>query len=181
MLCSTPGSPIGVAAGATAGGLVGAPIGAVKGAIVNSMGSVAIEGMDKNKLKGLGDALEPKTSAIVLVFAEVIVNKKDFEEELKEYKNGTDALAKEICASIKENLKKGNDLAYLFAIAEDGIVAMKVVHGADADVIKALVLTPDGTLAEAGAVITDDSVIVGGEVVMDDEVVVYEVGVVEAE
>ena len=60
--------PIGVTAGAIAGGCVGLPILAARGAIVGTVGKITIEGMDINKLQGWGRALEPGTSALVLVF-----------------------------------------------------------------------------------------------------------------
>jgi uncharacterized membrane protein len=165
--------PIGVAAGAAAGALVGAPLGAARGAAIGNIGKIAVDGMDKDKLEGLGEALEPETSALVLVFDEVRVKKKKFEDELKAYKEGTDILVKEVNTSIKKNLKQGNDLIYLFAIAEDGFVGMKMVNGAEVDMIQTLILTDDG-MAAGGAVATKDAVIAGGVVVMDG-MMMYEV------
>ena len=177
--------PIGVGAGALAGGAIGAPLGAVQGAIVGAVGKWSVEGMDKNKLEGLREALEPGTSALVLVFAEVILKKSVFETELKEYKNQTDVIAQAMSKSISNNLKEGNDCAHLLAVTEDGIVGMKVVVGKEVFDIATVVLTEDavaaaemkvtpGNVETQKIVATEDAIFAQGAVVGEDAAVEYE-------
>jgi uncharacterized membrane protein len=167
--------PIGVAAGAVAGGAVGVPLGAVEGAIVGSIGKMTVDGMDKNKLKGVGGALEPGTSALVLVFAEVVVKKEDFEAELQEYKKGSDKITEAISSSISANLKQGNNCAHLLAVTEDGVVMERTVVGEYVFAVEGIVLakdvaaaaeftaTPEGAAATA-VVVTEDDIFVKGVV-----------------
>lgn len=131
--------PMGVATGATAG--------AGTGAAISAYSASKIEGMDKDKLKKIGNALEPGCSAIVLVFDEVVVVKSDYESSLAEYKESTDALMEMMAAKIAENLKAGNEIAYHLGIDEDGIVASRTVVGKDAKNVVEMVLTPESMTA----------------------------------
>jgi uncharacterized membrane protein len=195
--------PIGASAGALAGGAVGAPIGMVKGCIVGALGHMTVEGMDKDKLKDLGISLEPGSSAMVLVFSEVIVTKSKFEKEIEAYKQGTDKIAHAMSTQISEELKKGNHIAFLLAVAEEGIVGMRVISGDEVlhinqvivteDMVAAkeflatpegvaargVVATPEG-MAAAQMVATKDAVISEGMVVTKD-MVEYEVEAAVAE
>jgi uncharacterized membrane protein len=171
--------------GAFVGGAIGAPLGAVKGAVVGTVTGWSVDGMDKNKLNGIRDALEPGTSALVLVFAEVVVKKSAFETELEEYKTDSDAIAEAMFASISENLKQGNNSAHLLAVTEDGVVGMKVVVGEEVFSIAAVVLTEDAVAAaemkvtpDGGeihkVVATEDGIFAKGVVVSEDTALEYE-------
>jgi hypothetical protein len=164
--------------GAFVGGAIGAPLGAVEGAVAGTVAGWSVDGMDKNKLNGIRDALEPGTSALVLVFAEVVVKKSDFETELVEYKSQTDAIAEAISDSISKNLKQGNNCAHFLALAEDGVVGMKVVVGDEVFSIAAFVLTEDA-VAVAEMKVTPD----GGEMhkIVENEDGIFAKGVVVGE
>jgi hypothetical protein len=166
-----------------AGGLVGGALGTVNGAAIGAYGAMTVESMDKDRLKGLGDALEPGTSAIVLVFSEVVVKKADYKEEIKETH---DELAKRVQASISDNLKEGNDVAFHYAVDEDGLTLSKVVVGEEAFHFYKMIITPDAAaVAEyaatkegaAGyvAVATEDAVVANGVIVTDKYLVEYDV------
>jgi hypothetical protein len=88
---------------------------------------MTVEGMEKSKLKTLGSSLEPGTSAIVAVFGEVVVKKSKHKAMLKEVKEGTDEIVKMMGEEISQSLKDGNDIAYVLAVDEDGIMATKMV------------------------------------------------------
>lgn len=179
--------PVGSAVGAVAGGAIGAPLGAVNGAIVGTVGKWTIESMDKSKLEGLGDALEPGTSALVLVFAEIIVEKDQLEDgDLKAYGEGIDQIAKAVTESVSSNLKQGNNCAHLLAVTEDGAIAAKVVVGGDevfqvnkivmkedAAAAAQFKASPEGAAAEA-VIVTEDAIFAKGAVVTDDEAIEYE-------
>jgi len=113
---------------------------------------MTVEGMDKERLKTLASSLEPKTSAVVAYFGEVIVDRGDFEKEAWElYKEGADALVAQMGAQIAENLKKGNEIAYLIALDEEGLIATKMTVSTDGIVdLKGMPLTTD--IAQVGEV-----------------------------
>jgi hypothetical protein len=171
--------PIVSAAGATAGGAVGGSLGMVKGAIVGTLAKFTVDGMDTSKKTALKEALEPGTSALVLVFAEVIVRKSHFDNELEAFKDDTDLLAQKISTEINKNLKDGNNIAFLFATTEDGFVGQKVVTGdavlelaqfiitEDAAAVIEFKATPEGA-AYTGMVTTEDAVFVEGVVVTEN-------------
>lgn len=177
--------PIGVGTGAIAGGAVGAPIGAVKGAVVGALGKLTVDGMDKDKLGNLKIALEPNTSALVLVFAEVIVPEHKYAEELKQFKVDSDSFTKSLAEDISNNLKQGRNCAHLYAVAEDGMVAERMVVGDDVFSLQAVVLTedkvaaaeflatPEGAAAQR-VVATEDAVFAQGAVVTDEADMAYE-------
>mmetsp|Transcript_1103 Transcript_1103/g.2573 ORF Transcript_1103/g.2573 Transcript_1103/m.2573 type:complete len:276 (+) Transcript_1103:154-981(+) len=183
--------PVGIGVGAIAGGAVGAPLGAVKGAMVGTVGKWTTEGMDKSKLEGLGDALAPGTSALVLVFAEIIVKKDQLEDgDLKAYGEGIDQIAEAVTESVSSNLKQGNNCAHLLVVTEDGAVATKVVVGDEVFQVNKIVMTedeaaaaqfkatPEGAAAEA-VVVTEDAIFANGVVVTEDAAIEYEVAAVQ--
>lgn len=169
--------PAGAAAGAAAGGATGAAIA--------GYANHQVEGLDKDKLNKLGSALKPGTSAIVLVFDEVLVSKAEYEKELEIFKESTDALVDIIASKIKENLEAGNDIAFQVAIAEDGMAASRFVVGEEAVNIRNLVLTPESvsaaemTATEKGvateAVIATPEEVVTARTVLTSSICAYEV------
>lgn len=156
--------------------------------MLGSVGRMTTEGMDKEKLKSLGSALEPGTSAIVAVFGEVVVKKSAMPEELKAHKEFTDDLAKVMSEQISDNLKKGKSVAYLMAVEENGTILSKVTVGAESINFKELVITPDAVAAKQvqvkpegvaaeEVVVTEDGV-AGAAAIITDEAIVYEAAAV---
>lgn len=176
--------PVGVMAGASAGGTAGAALA--------GYGASKIEGMDKDKLNKFGNALEPGSSGIVLVFDEVVVNKADFdEEEIAAYKESTDALVELMSEKISDNLKKGNSIAYHLVFSEDGLEGIRTICGPEALQIAKIVLTPEGFVG-AQATATDTSLnfralgvtpdaMAAGHARLTSSVCVYEVAAVEGD
>ena len=175
--------PAGVMAGASAGGTAGAALA--------GYGASKIEGMDKDKLNKFGNALEPGSSGIVLVFDEVVVNKADFDEEIAAYKESTDALVELMSEKISDNLKKGNAIAYHLVFCEDGLEGIRTIVGPEALQIAKIVLTPEG-FAGAQATATDTSLnfravgvtpdaMAAGHARLTSSVCVYEVAAVESD
>ena len=103
--------PIGVGVGAVTGGLAGGALGSVQGAVIGSIGKLTVEGMDKDRLKGLGSALQPSTSALIAVFSEVVVSKHKFKSELKKHQD-LDDMVELMDADITEKLRNNLDVAY---------------------------------------------------------------------
>lgn len=104
--------PIGVTIGGATGGLVGGALGSVQGAVIGSAGKMTVEGMEKDKLDNLGSSLLPETSALVVVFSEVVVSKQKFNEELKTVRGGVDLLIEMMDLDITNKLKEHENVAY---------------------------------------------------------------------
>jgi hypothetical protein len=138
------------ATGAVLGGLacaifgpVGIAYGASAGAAIGAVGASQIEGLDKKKLNQLGDVLQSGNSAIIAVFDEVLVDSKGFHEFDKE----RDELAYHLCRDIGDTLRKGEDLAYVVAVGEDGLLIKRVEKDENVTDIKGLVVTKEGVTA----------------------------------
>jgi hypothetical protein len=151
-----------------------------------------IQGMDKDRLAKLGGALKPGTSCIVLFFDEVLVKTSDYDEKMKGHKEGTDGMTDIITAKIKENLEKGNDIAY-HIVMEDGIIgATRTIEGKQAKQVRDIVLGQDSlvidqtTTTGSGRVATDQLVVTPDKVaqartLLTSSVVAYEVSVDDEE
>jgi uncharacterized membrane protein len=128
-------------------GKAGTQIGQSKGGAISTVAAENVQGMDKEKLHELGDALLPGCSAIVLVFDEVFIDKERGEAFLAEYKASTETLIGDISAKIAESLKKGCNITYQIAIDEDGVTATREIVGESAANFTEVLLTGDGTAA----------------------------------
>jgi uncharacterized membrane protein len=124
-------------------GKAGAIMGQSKGGAISTYGADHVQGMEKERLQELGDALPPGCSAIVLVFDEVFVDKEKGEAFLAEFKASTDTLLGDMSAKISESLKKGSNITYQIAIDEEGVTATRAIIGKDAANISEILLTPD--------------------------------------
>jgi uncharacterized membrane protein len=169
------GALIGGAFGIFAGpaGLVA---GAAAGAAIGGAGSALHDaGMSNERLKKVGDVLQPGNSAIIAVFEEVKVDKatmKEVDQELEEvvYNLSTD---------IGDTLRGGQDVAYVFAVAEEGVVAKRMAVGEEAADIQGLLITEEGVVV-GQAVATEEGVAYEVAAATEDEVA-YEVGVATEE
>lgn len=138
------------------------------GGSISQYGASNVQGMDKDKLGKIGAALMPGTSAMILVFDEVLVDVVQSADFLHDYKAGTDAMATDIAGKIEESLQAGKDVTYHFVIDEAGVSMTRRIEGTDATSISNVVMTPlgivdkqvdvraSGTLATRTRVITPD-------------------------
>ena len=114
-----------------------------KGGAISSYGAEHVQGMDKDKLKMLGDALEPGCSAIVLVFDEVFVDLQEGQAFLEQYRASQESLVQEMSAKISEALKAGNNITYQIVLDDEGMTATREIVGPKAADFSEILLTPD--------------------------------------
>ena len=145
--------------GAVVGGLVGGFIGllagpvgliGVTGAVVGGLtAKLRDSGIPDERLKYIGDALPPGSSALIAVIEHRWV--KDLENQLSEA--GAEVMTETISADIAEQLEAGRDVAYTAVKTEDEIEAERAAVGQDQVEVGGLVVTEDG-LAFTDAVAT---------------------------
>jgi len=145
--------------GAVVGGLVGGFIGllagpvgliGITGAVVGGLAAkLRDSGIPDERLKQIGDALPPGSSALIAVIEHRWVN--DLENQLSEA--GAEVMTETISADIAEQLEAGRDVAYTAVKTEDEIEAGRAAVGQDQVEVGGLVVTEEG-LAFADAVVT---------------------------
>ena len=118
------------------------------------------------RLKKLGEALQPETSAIVAVIEHKWV--ADLEKKMQEA--GADVMTEEIGADIAAQLEAGREVAYTALATTDAMAAGRVVAGEDVSDVSGLVLTKEGLVA-GEAVATEDGVAVRRMVATEEGVV----------
>jgi uncharacterized membrane protein len=116
--------PAGFAADSTSG----VALGGTSAALIDS-------GFDDKRLLQIGDVLQPGNSAIIAVFEEVEVDRTTREEVDQDLSQ----VITNLPADISHALQGGQDVAYAFAVTEDGIVASRMATGDDAADIQGLV------------------------------------------
>jgi uncharacterized membrane protein len=156
--------PAGIAAGAAAGAVIG---GAGAG--------LSDAGLDNKRLKQFGTVLQPGNSAVIAVFEDVKVDRAT----MKEVDQELDEVVYNLSTDIGDTLRGGQDVAYVFAVTEEGVVAQRRAVGEDAADIEGLVITEEGVVA-GRAVATEDGVAYEVAAATEDEVA-YEAGVVTEE
>ena len=103
-----------------------------------------IKGMDKERLDKLGKALKPGTSAIVLMFDEVLVTGSDYETKMKHHKQESDSLTEIVTHKIEKYLDQGKDIAFHILMDTDGsIQATRIIEGSDAVQVRDIVVGHD--------------------------------------
>lgn len=110
---------------------------------MTKLAAAKIEGMDKGNLAKLGQALKPGTSAVILVFDEVMVSKADYEEKMHEEKETREAIAELVFEKIRTHLAKGNDIAFHICLDDNGLHSTRTVVGKDATQVRDIVLGQD--------------------------------------
>ena len=145
--------------GAVVGGLVGGFIGllagpvgliGITGAVVGGLAAkLRDSGIPDERLKQIGDALPPGSSALIAVIEHRWV--KDLENQLSEA--GAEVMTETISADIAEQLEAGRDVAYTAVKTEDEIEAGRAAVGQDQVEVGGLVVTEEG-LAFTDAVVT---------------------------
>ena len=177
------GGGVGAGVGAVVGGAfgllagpAGLAAGAAAGAVIGGAGAAVIDsGLDNKRLKQLGDVLQPGNSAIIAVFEEVKVDKAT----MKEVDKGLAEAVYGLSTDIGDTLRGGQDVAYVFAVTEEGVVAERMAAGEDAADIQGLLVTEEGVVV-GQAVATEEGVAYEVAVATEDEAA-YEAGVVTEE
>ena len=174
-----PGAGVGAVIGGAFGllaGPAGLAAGAAAGAVIGGAGAALIDsGLDNKRLAKIGDVLQPSNSAIIAVFEEVKVNRAT----MKEVDKDLDEMVYGLSTNIGDTLRAGQDVAYVFAVAEEGVVAERMAVGDEVADIEKLVVTEEG-VAVGVAVATEEGVAYEVAASTGDEAV-YEAGVVTEE
>jgi len=130
-----PGGGKGAGVGAVLGGIIGllggppgVIVGGAAGALVGGLTARAVDsGFSDERLKEIGEALKPGTSAIVAVIEHRWVG--EIEQQLAEY--GADVLTEALKEDIAEQLEAGKDVAYSVTGDEEGIAFGRAVADED--------------------------------------------------
>lgn len=174
-----PGAGVGALIGGAFGlfaGPAGLAAGAAAGAVIGGAGAALIDsGLDNKRLKRIGDVLQPNNSALIAVFEEVKVDKKT----MKEIDQNLEDVVYNLSTDIGDTLRSGQDVAYVFAVAEEGIVAKRAAVGEEAADIEGLLITEEGVVV-GQAVATEEGVAYEVAAATEDEAA-YEAGVVTEE
>ncbi len=123
--------------GAAIGGVAGAVAGLIAGPLVLAAGAGALigglaarlrdSGFSDDRLKQLGEALTPGTSALVAVIEHTWV--RDVEERLAAY--GANVMTQSIKADIAEQLEAGHDVTYTAIGTEEGSMVGRMTSQGD--------------------------------------------------
>jgi uncharacterized membrane protein len=176
----------GAAAGAVLGGFVGllaGPVGwlGLTGAVIGGLAAkLRDSGFSDARLKQLGDALQPGTSAIVAVIEHTWV--ADLEKQMSEA--GADVMTEQISADIAAQLEAGRQVAYTALSTQDALAVKRTAVGEGETDVSGVVLTEDGLVA-GEAVLTEEGIaahrlVVTDEGVAEDAVVATAEGVAAA-
>lgn len=144
------GAASGAAIGAVIGlfgGPIGALIGGAAGAAIGGLAGKLIDtGIPDARLKQIGEALKPGSSAIVAMIEHSWVG--EIQGELQ--RAGGDTLAAAVTEDIKNQLAAGKEVAYSAVAAAGGSVATRTTAGADGVSVQGI--ATDGENFIAGAV-----------------------------
>lgn len=172
------GAAVGGAIGAAAGMILG-PGAILTGAAGALIGGLAAKlrdsGFDDNRLKKLGEGLQPGTSAIVALVEHTWVAL--VEEQLEEY--AMDVMTEEISNDIAEQLKAGKEVT-LSALSTDEAASVERIVSAEDEIEIGRIAVDEDSLVAGRAVITGEGV-AGERLTLTDDAAVYEAGVVTDE
>ena len=149
----------GAAAGAVLGGFLGLLLGPVgwlglTGAVIGGLAAkLRDSGFSDERLKQLGEALQPGTSALVAVIEHKWV--AELEKEMQEA--GADVMVEQISADIAAQLEAGREVAYTALSTQDALAVQRTAVGEDEADVSGVLLTEDGLVAEE-AVITEQGI-----------------------
>lgn len=143
---------VGAGIGAIVGGAFGLLAGPARfaaGAAIGGTGDALMDsGVDDKHLLKMGDVLQPGNSAIIAVFEEVEVDRTTMEQVDQDLSQ----VITNLSADISQTLQGGQDVAYAFAVTEDGIVASRMATGDDAADIQGMVAGQEsGAIGQAVA------------------------------
>jgi uncharacterized membrane protein len=167
------GAAFGGALGAVLGVLTGPGI-LVAGAAGALIGGLAAKlrdsGFSDERLKTVGDSLQPGTSAIIAVIEHKWV--AELEKEMQEAE--ADVFTMAVAADVAEQLEAGREVAFTALSSTEGFAASRVAVGEDQVEAGQLTLTEDGMVA--GHVVATEAGIAGERLTETAEGVVYEAG-----
>lgn len=176
-----PGGGKGAVVGAVVGGILGSiagPLGAVVvgGATGAAVGGLTAKfydsGIPDDRLKEIGAALKPGTSAIVAIIEHKWV--AELEEELQEA--GADVMTHALAADIAQQLAEGKDVTFTAMEGEEGIAISRMAGNETEMEVERTVITEEGATYEAMVVNEEGAAIITA--VTDGENVVAEAMVI---
>ena len=174
-----PGAGIGAVVGGALGLLAGPGglvAGAAAGAAIGGAGAALHDaGIPDERLEEIGDVLGPGNSAVIGIFEQVRVDK----ETMVEIDQSTAEAVEALAADIGTTLQGGQDVAYVLAVTEEGVVARREAVGEKATDVEGLVITAEGAVA-GRAVATEEGVAYEVAAATEEEAA-YEAGVVTQE
>jgi hypothetical protein len=100
--------------------------------------------LDKQRLEEVGEILTRGSSALVVVFEEVLVNKGKTKPVKLKTKLTQDVVLLDLEAKMRQALQKGKDVAFAVTILEDRIRAVRMVSNKRATDIKGMMITKKG-------------------------------------
>ncbi|NWF82050.1 MAG: DUF1269 domain-containing protein [Chloroflexi bacterium] len=153
------GPGAGAASGAALGaavGLFGGPLGALLGGAAGAaIGGIAARlidtGIPDDRLRQIGAALQPGTSAIVAMIEHTWVG--EIQDELQ--RAGGNLLAAAISEDVKNQLAAGKDVAYSAVTMAGGTVAGRVSAGQEGVTVQGLATDGQNLVAGAFTAVTD--------------------------
>ncbi len=178
-----PGGGRGAVVGTVVGGLIGAiagPIGAVvvgsaTGALVGGVTAKFYDsGIPDERLKKIGEALKPGTSAIVAIIEHKWV--KELEKDLREA--GADVLTETLSQDIAQQLGAGKEMAFTAIAGEEGMAVARVAGNEKEMESQSMVISEEGMAVQTMA--ADESGVAVFELVTDGDVVIAGAGVITA-
>ncbi|GIK58150.1 MAG: DUF1269 domain-containing protein [Chloroflexi bacterium] len=178
-----PGGGRGAVVGTVVGGVIGAiagPLGAVvvggaTGALVGGVTAKFYDsGIPDERLKKIGEALKPGTSAIVAIIEHKWV--KELEKDLREA--GADVLTEMLSQDIAQQLDAGNEMAFTAIAGEEGLAVARVAGNEKKMESQSMVISEEGMAVEA--LHADESGIAIYELVTDGDAVITGAGVITA-
>ena len=160
------------------GGPAGIAIGAGAGALVGGLAAKGDAGYDDASLKELGVALQPGTSAIVVITSSLFLKAMRTYGDKEQMREAVTNLSQGISAHLAE----GNNVALALIITEKGVAVKEVVANEESAHVIGAVATEEGWAA-AEALVTEEGVAVQrfagtDKVVAGEGVVVTEEGAV---
>jgi len=193
------GGILGIGIGLLTGG-AGLVLGAAGAVIGGIAGKAHDSGFSDDRLKAIGESLQPETSAIVAIIEHKWV--ADLEAEMEEM--GADVMTATIAADIAAQLSEGKDVAFSVLETDESLDIDRTVVGEDsaemshlgisedAIVMESGVATPEGVayesttitedeIVEEVGVVTEDAAILAAQITTDDEIVAGVVAVVADE
>jgi uncharacterized membrane protein len=135
------------------GGPAGIAIGAGAGALLGGLAAKGDAGFEDKSMEQLGVALQPGTSAIMVVTSDAFLRAVQRQTEATDLLTTVASLGYEI----SDNLAEGNNVALGLLITEEGLAVKEIVANEDATYVIGAVATEEGWAA-GEAVITEEGV-----------------------
>lgn len=140
--------------------------GAAAGAAIGVAGTKALvtSSIDKSKMKEVGAAFPTSSSGLVVVYDALPIDKALWKSV--EVQQTRDEILYQLAKDLGDSLRAGQDVAYMYAVTEEGVIATRMVAGEEALNLQGLIAT--------------DASVAGGEVTLTENAIVYEVAGADA-